>query len=101
MKGTEQLLSEMFALARRAPAPLPAGLPFGMETAVLAHWKSSWSSSKIDGGMLRVFRWAALLACLMAIAGGTWKSEDITQISQGFDPETRIVDSALLAGLDR
>jgi hypothetical protein len=101
MKGTEQLLNEAFALARRAHAPVPSELPFGMETAVLAQWKSSRASSKIDIGMLRVFRWAALMACVVAVAGVAWKSEDIAQISRRLDPEARIVDSALLAGLDR
>jgi hypothetical protein len=101
MKGTEQLLDRAFALARRARPPVPAELPFGMETAVLAHWRNSLASSKNDVGMLRVFRWAALLACVVAVAGGAWKSEYIAQISQHLDPETRIVDSALFAGLDR
>ena len=125
MKGTEQLLDHAFALARRARDPVPSEPPFGMETAVLAQWrssrgskldigmlavfrwaailaqwKSSCASSKIDIGMLRVFRWAAIVACVVAVAGGAWKYEEIAQISQRLDPETRIVDSALLAGLD-
>jgi hypothetical protein len=101
MKGTEQLLDQAFALARRARDPVPSELPFGMETAVLAHWRSLLASSKIDAGILRVFRWGALLSCVVAVAGGAWKSEDIAQISQRLDPESRIVNSALLAGLDR
>lgn len=101
MKGTEQLLNHAFALARRARAPVPSELPFGMETAVLAQWKSSRASSKIDIGMLRIFRWAAITACVVAVAGVVWRIEDIAQISQRSDPETRIVNSALLAGLDQ
>jgi hypothetical protein len=101
MKGTEQLLDQVFALARRAPDPVPSEPPFGMETAVLAEWRSFLPSSKMDAGILRVFRWAAIMACVAAVAGGAWKLEEITQISQRLDPETRIVESALLAGLDR
>jgi hypothetical protein len=56
MKGTEQLLDHAFALACRAGEPVPSELPFGMETAVLAQWRSSRGSSKIDIGMLAVFR---------------------------------------------
>jgi hypothetical protein len=100
MRGTEQLLNRAFALARRARDPVPSELPFGMETAILAQWKSSRASSTIDVGMLRVFRWAAILACVVAVAGGAWKRDDIAQISQRMDPESRIVNSALLAGLD-
>ena len=100
MKAIEQLLDHAFALARRAHDPVPSEPPFGMETAVLAQWRSSRGSSKIDIGMLAVFRWAAILACVIAVAGAAWKCEEIAQISQRLDPETRIVDSALLAGLD-
>jgi hypothetical protein len=99
MKGPEELLNQAFALARRASVPVPSELPFGMETAILAQWRSSRSPSTIDLGMLRIFRWAALLAGVVAVAGGAWKYEDIAQISQRLDPETRVVDSALHAGL--
>ena len=101
MKGAEHLLDHAFALARSASQPIPSELPFGMETAVLAQWRSSRTSSKSDVGMLRVFRWAAIMACVVAVSGAAWKGEEITQISQRLDPETRIVDAALLAGLDR
>jgi len=100
MKAIEQLLNHAFALARRAHDPGPSEPPFGMETAVLAQWRSSRGSSKTDIGMLTVFRWAAILACVIAVASGAWKYEEIAQVSQRLDPETRIVDSALLAGLD-
>ena len=100
MKAIEQLLDHAFALARRAGDTVPSELPFGLETAVLAQWRSSRGSSKVDIGMLAVFRWAAILACVVAVAGAAWKCEEIAQISQRLDPETRIVDSALLAGLD-
>ena len=68
MKGTEQLLNQAFALARRARDPVPSELPFGMETAILAQFRSSRASSKTDVGILRVFRWAAILACVVAVA---------------------------------
>jgi hypothetical protein len=101
MKGTEPSLDHAFALARRRPDSVPTELPFGMETAVLAQWRSSRASAKSDTGLLRVFRWTAILACLLAVAGGAWKLDDIARISHRLDPETRIVDSAFLAGLDQ
>jgi hypothetical protein len=100
MKRTDQLLDHAFTLARRARDPVPSELPFGMETAILAHWKDTWVTSKIDIGTLRVFRWAAILACVVAVAGGAWKSDEIAQLSQRLDPETRIINAALTAGLD-
>ncbi len=101
MKNIEQLLRHTFALARRDPTPLPSELPFGMETAVLAEWRSSRSSSKIDINTSPVFRWAAIMACAVALLGGAWKRDELAQISRRFDPETRIVDSAFLTGLDQ
>jgi hypothetical protein len=101
MREPEQLLDQVFSLARRARDPIPSELPFGMDTAVLAEWRSFLASSTSDIGMLRVFRWAAIMACVIAVAGATLKREDIEIISQHLDPETRIVNSALLAGLDR
>jgi hypothetical protein len=101
MKGTERLLDHAFSLARLARDPVPSELPFGMETAILAHWRDSHASSNTDIGMLRVFRRAAILACLVAVASGIWESGDIVQISHRLDPETKIVDSALFAGLDQ
>jgi hypothetical protein len=100
MKRPDQLLDHAFTLARRARDPVPSELPFGMETAILAEWRDTCVSSKTDVGTLRVFRWAAILACVVAIAGGAWKSDEIAQISQRLDPETRIINSALVAGLD-
>jgi len=100
MKRREPSLDHAFALARRRPDSVPSELPFGMETAVLAQWRSSRASVRSDTGILRVFRWAAILACLMAVAGGAGKLDDIARISHRLDPETRIVDSAFLAGLD-
>jgi hypothetical protein len=97
MKNVEQLLRQTFVLARRDPAPLPSELPFGMETAVLAEWRSS--RSKIDINSSPVFRWAAIVTCAVALLGGAWKRDELAQISRRFDPETRIVDSAFLTGL--
>ena len=54
----------------------------------------------VNVGTLRVFRWAAILACVVAVVGGAWKSDEIAQLSQRLDPETRIINSALIAGLD-
>src|SRR2546423_13030061 len=99
MKGTEQLLDHAFTLARRARDPVPSELPFGMETAILAQWKSSCASSKIDIGMLRVFRWAAIVACVVAGAGGALERDDVAPISQRLDPGNRIADSAPPVGV--
>jgi hypothetical protein len=99
MKPTEQLLDHAFALARCAREAAPTDLPFGMETAILAHWQSSRVASNSDIGTLRIFRWSAIIACVFALAGGIWL-RDLAQASRASDPETTVVDYALTAGLD-
>ena len=94
MKQSEQLLGRIFALARRHREPVPSEPPFGVKTAVLTQWRISRAPSKESGGILPVFRWAAILACLFALLSGIWKRDDIAQLSHGFDPETRVVNSA-------
>ena len=92
MKDSEQWLNKAFALARRRRDIIPSELPFGMETAVLTEWRSS--RAKIDVGMLPVFRWAAILACVFALVSGAWKRDLLMQFSNRFDPETAVLKSA-------
>jgi hypothetical protein len=100
MKEPEQLLDHAFSLARRARDPIRSDLPFGMETAVLAHWRNSSASSRSDVGILRIFRWSAIAACVIAVASGVWMGADIAHLSRPMDPETTVVDYAVAAGLD-
>lgn len=92
MKDSEQLLNKAFALARRRRDLVPPELPFGMETAVLAELRNLRGKPEI--GMLPVFRWAAILACVIALLSGTWKRDLLMQFSNRFDPETSVVNSA-------
>jgi hypothetical protein len=77
---------------------LPDEPPFGMETAVLAHWRASLQSRTGNGGLLRRLRWAALLACTIAISSAALSHEELAEVSHLFAAETHIGDSALLAG---
>lgn len=98
MKRPEQLLDHALALARHARDRVPSELPFGMETAVLAHWRNSRADSNSDIGLLRIFRWSAIVACVLAMAGGVWMGGEIARMSRPLDPTT-IVDYAITAGL--
>lgn len=94
----DQLLDRIYALARRAPAPERAEIPFGMETAVLAHWRSAMERS--TGGLLRGLRWAALAACVVALVVGTVQNDELSAWRSSFDPTARVADSAIFTGLD-
>jgi hypothetical protein len=95
MKEPDHFLSQLFSLARQAPAREATEIPFGMETAVLAHWRST---SRQNGGLLRGLRWAALIACVAALLAGALDNDQFTAFQSRFDPEARVADSAIAAG---
>ena len=55
--NTDRLLDLIFRLARRAPVSAIAEMPYGLETAVLAHWSRSRRASL---GERRTAAWLAL-----------------------------------------
>ena len=98
--NTNKLLARIFSLARSAPAPPPNEMPFGLETAVLAHWREASTQKDGNAGLLRGMRWAALTACAVALLAATLKKDELAAFQNRFDPETRVADSAISAGFD-
>ena len=98
--NTNELLSRIFSLARRVPAPPPDEMPFGLETAVLAHWREASAQRAGSAGLLRGMRWAALTACVVALLALTLNKDELAAFQNRFDPETRVADSAISAGFD-
>jgi hypothetical protein len=94
----DQFLTRIYALARRAPAPEPAEIPLGMETAVLAHWRAA--AGRSSAGVLPGLRWAALAACVIALLAGAVQNDELSALRSSFDPTARVADSALVSGLD-
>lgn len=95
MKNREQKLRHFFALARRAPARGVAPPAFGLETAVLAHWRAAQCAPAENGALLRGLRWAALIACAAALIAGALESDQLAAFRSRFDPETRVPDAAI------
>ena len=100
LMNTNELLSRIFSLARRVPAPPPNEMPFGLETAVLAHWREASARRAGNAGLLRGMRWAALTACVVALLAVTLNKDELAAFQNRFDPETRVADSAISAGFD-
>ena len=98
--NTNELLSRIFSVARSAPTPEPNEMPFGLETAVLAHWREASAQRDGSAGLLRAMRWAALTACAVALLTATLKKDELAAFQNRFDPETRVADSAISAGFD-
>ncbi len=94
MKDPEELLNRVFTLVRRGSHSVPSEPPFGMQTAVIAHWNASREEHGTATWLLRL-RWAALVACGLALLTGVLRREELTGLSSRFDPETRIVESTI------
>ena len=98
--NTERLLDRIIRLARRVPACPTPGPPYGLETAVLAHWREAFGHRSTNAGLLRGLRWAALAACAVALLTAAFKSDELAAFNQRFDPVARVADSAIVAGYD-
>lgn len=98
--NSNELLQRLFNLARRAPETRPPEMSYGLETAVLAHWRETIAERSESVGLLRSFRWAALTACGIAIVAVFLGSEELAAFSQRNDAESRLADSAIAAGYD-
>jgi hypothetical protein len=68
-----------------------------METAVLAHWRASLQPRNGNGGLLRSLRWAALVACTIAVSAAALSQEELAEMRHLSAAENRIGESALLA----
>ena len=99
MKYPDPFIDRIFTLARRASAAETTDIPFGLETAVVAHWRGRAVRSA-QGNLLGGLRWAALLACAIALLAGALENDQLTAFRNRFDPEARVADSAIVAGYD-
>lgn len=96
--NTERLLGRIFRLARRAapgPTPEPA---YGLETAVLAHWREAAGHRGGSAGILRGLRWATLAALAIALLTAALKSDELAAFNHRSDPVARVADSAMVVG---
>ncbi len=93
-----QLLIRIFSLARRVPDVSPNEMPFGQETAVLAHWREASARRAAGAALLRGLRWAALTACAVAVLAAMLAKDELVAFQNRFDPETRVADSAIVDG---
>jgi len=96
--NAETLLQRLFSVVRRLPSEEIPEAPYGWETRILAHWRESIARRKAAAGLLRGLRWAALMACVIALLAGTMASDELAAFRSRNDPEARIADSALVAG---
>ena len=95
---TEQFLNRIIRLARRAPARPTPGPAYGLETAVLAHWREAAAHRSANGTLLRGLRWATLAAFAVALLTAALKSDELAAFKHRSDPVTRVADSAIAAG---
>ena len=94
--NTDLLLDRIFRFARRAPAPARTEPDFGLETAVLAHWREAAAPRSLNAGLLPGLRWAALAACAIALLTAALKSDELKAFQNRSDPAARVADSAIV-----
>lgn len=99
MKNPDPFIDRIFTLARRASGAETTDVPFGLETAVVAHWRAR-GGRPTQVNLLGGLRWAALLACAIALLAGALENDQLAAFSSRFDPEARVADSAIVAGYD-
>lgn len=95
--NARQLLNHIFFLSRRVPESPPNEMPFGLETAVLAHWREAFAQRSASVGLLRGLRWAALVACVVALLTAVLENDQLAAFRDRSDTARRIADSALSA----
>lgn len=95
MMKPEALLAHIFSLVRRAPEPPRDELPFGLETAVLAHWRAARAQMTPAFRLLPRLRWAALVACAIAAFSVAWSREEFAEIAHLSFSESHIAESAM------
>ena len=98
MKSAEEFLTRIFALARRTQSPISSELPYGLETAVMAHWRRVNAARSGIGSIVQGLRWAALFACVLALIAATLESDQLSAYRNRFDPESSVADSAVVTG---
>ena len=94
--NTDRLLDRIYRLARRSPDQADVEPAFGLETAVLAHWREATGSRSPNGGLLSGLRWAALAACAIALLTAALKSDELKAFQNRSDPVGRVADSAIV-----
>ena len=100
MKDAHRILNKTFLLARCGGTEVQQReLPFGLQTAVLAHWRNSRLHVANGSRMLPALRWAAIIAVFLAIASGAWKWDILMSIAACSEPEVTLINSAF-ASLD-
>ena len=71
MKPIDQSLQRLLNAAAHAPDKLPEAAPLGLETRVLAHWRTGSEEEDVSF-LLAFFRRAVFCACLLLALSAAW-----------------------------
>ena len=95
MKTTDDILQRLFHAACRA-TPGPEDLPLGLESRVLAAWRSQSGRKSFDPFVVLrpVLLGAVALACLVGVL-------EYRNLTDSADPATFVTNSAFLTAFNR
>ncbi|MDD5198907.1 MAG: hypothetical protein PHC88_03820 [Terrimicrobiaceae bacterium] len=97
MNRKEDILERLFRAAASA-AREPGSPPHGLESRVLASWRSSSGGGTFSPDALAIFRRALICSLALVCVVGAW---EYNRLNDDADPTTQIADEAFLTALNR
>lgn len=95
MKGVDQKIDRLLRSAAQAHEDVPAAMPFGFDTRVVALWRSSM---KKPNGLTPLLRHIALLSAVVIVVSTIAAAREAGQnriLGESFANEYAIADSAI------
>lgn len=95
MKGVDQKIDRLLRSAAQAHEDVPAAMPFGFDTRVVALWRSSM---KKPNGLTPLLRRIALLSAVVIVVSTIAAAREAGQnrkLGESFANEYAIADSAI------
>ena len=80
MKSSDEMLRQLFAAAKSAPADAPEAVPSHLQTRVLAHWRTGAAGHDSWAGLAAVLRGALFCAGVAMVLCVAWSYSELTDV---------------------
>jgi hypothetical protein len=80
MKSSDEMLRQLFAAAKAAPADAPEAVPSHLQTRVLAHWRAGAAGTDSWAGLAAVLRGALFCAGVAMVLCVAWSYSELTDV---------------------
>lgn len=96
MKSRDEMLRQLFAAAKAAPADAPEAMSSHLQTRVLAHWRAGVPGPDSWAGLAVVLRGALFCGGVAMVLCVAWSYNELTDVS---DNDVAIANYELRADL--